>query len=94
MRKGKELTIEQCNFLICPVTEQEICDALKNMSDITAPGVDGYGSKLFKCTWSIIKKDIIVYVHDFFDKGRLYKVVNNTPVTNILKLPQLVWLGI
>ncbi|XP_058756922.1 uncharacterized protein LOC131630148 [Vicia villosa] len=72
-------------MLIAIVTESEIHKALKKISDITAPGSDGCGAKLFKATWNIVKSNILKAVHDFFENGILYKAVNNTLVTIIPK---------
>lgn len=46
-------------MLTTQVTEEEVYDALKKISDLTAPGVNGYRAKFYKATWYIIKKNII-----------------------------------
>ncbi|XP_058759182.1 uncharacterized protein LOC131632454 [Vicia villosa] len=85
MREGKQLQRDQCASLTALVTEGEIHKVLKKMSDLTAPGIDGYGAKFFKSSWNIIKIDLCMAVKDFFENGRLYRVVNNTVVTIIPK---------
>lgn len=50
-----------------------------------APGIDGFGSKFFKATWGIIKKDVIVTVIDFFNHDKMYRAINCTLVTLIPK---------
>lgn len=77
-RKGKQLVDEQCLSLTTRVTETEIFEALNSINDLTAPGIDGYGARFFKITWSIIKKDIIAAVMNFFDNYILYGAANNT----------------
>lgn len=46
--KGPQLSMEQCRQLTMPVIDVQILLALKGIKDITVPGVDGYGAKLFK----------------------------------------------
>lgn len=66
IRQGNRLTPEHITYFIAPMTEEKIVKALKGISDLTAPGIDGYGAKFFKVTWDITKKDIINVVMDFF----------------------------
>lgn len=41
----------------------------KDIGDLKAHGMDGYGAKFFKSTWSIVKSDLIVVVMDFLRMG-------------------------
>lgn len=66
MWKGKQLSVEHCNNLTAKVTEKEIFYVVKSINDLTAPSIDGFGAKLFKVTWPIIKRDIQDVVWDFF----------------------------
>lgn len=85
MRKGKQLTLEQKNNIISPIAEVDIIKALKDISDNTSPGQDGYGAKFFKTTWEITKYDVCVVVHEFFDKERMVCDFNSALVTLIPK---------
>ncbi|CAK8560470.1 unnamed protein product [Lathyrus sativus] len=59
MRIENQLNMEQRENLIRSVSKQEIIKALKCMGDLKAPGIDGYGARLFKSSWPIIKEDVI-----------------------------------
>lgn len=85
MRKGRQLTIAEGASLVAPVTESEIYTALKGIGDLKAPGVDNYGAHFFKFAWSVVKKDVVAAVMEFFEKGKMYKAVNSTLVTLIPK---------
>lgn len=66
MRSGSQLTMGKRAFLIQPVTDMEITNALMNIVDLKAPGIDGYGAKFFKASWEVIKEDVIAATRDFF----------------------------
>ncbi|XP_058784212.1 uncharacterized protein LOC131658983 [Vicia villosa] len=85
MRIGKQASPSQREYLTSIVTEKEIWNTLKGIGDLKAPGIDGYGTKIFKASWNTIKKDVIVAVQEFFVKGKLYKAFNSTIVTLIPK---------
>lgn len=40
--------------MIAQIIVEEIKNALKDINDITTPGVDGYGAKFFKASWDVI----------------------------------------
>ncbi|XP_058761310.1 uncharacterized protein LOC131634689 [Vicia villosa] len=61
--------------------------ALKSIGDTKALDIDGYNAKFFMEAWEIIGKDVKAAVYDFFEHGRLYRAVNFTIVTLILKFP-------
>ncbi|XP_058767638.1 uncharacterized protein LOC131641351 [Vicia villosa] len=75
MRSGNQLNMEQREFLVSKVTEQEIAIALKCIGDLKAPGIDGYGERFFKASWHIIKEDVKFSIIEFFDTGRIYKLL-------------------
>lgn len=71
MRDVSQLNNDQRDNLIQPVTKKEVFDALKGIGDLKGLGMDGYGAKFFKATWSIIKHDLIYVVQEFFMKQRI-----------------------
>ena len=77
--------MEQRQFLVAPVSDQEILKALNGIGDLKSPGIDGYGAKFFKSSWDTIKDDINNAVYDFFNNDRLLKAFNCTIVTLIPK---------
>ena len=85
MKLGPQLSRVQSDGLISPVKEEEIFSALKGIHDLSAPGLDGFNSRLFKHYWDIIKGDLTAAVHEFFDKGYLYKAFNCIVVSLIPK---------
>ncbi|CAJ2644791.1 unnamed protein product [Trifolium pratense] len=80
IRNGTQLQEIHQSSLTQPMTDQEIWNALKNIGDTKAPGIDG-----FKASWNVIKSDVIAAIHEFFDYDRLYAVVNCALVTLIPK---------
>jgi hypothetical protein len=85
MRTGPQISSDHRELLITPITEGEIYTALKSIGDLKAPGLDGYGAHFFKSTWSIIKKDFLAAVWEFFYENSMYSAVNSTLVTLIPK---------
>jgi hypothetical protein len=85
MRAGPQFSTDQREMLVAPIQENEIYQALHCIGDLKAPGLDGYGAKFFKATWSIIKKDVIAAVMEFFRYETMYYAINSTLVTLIPK---------
>ncbi|XP_058733866.1 uncharacterized protein LOC131605536 [Vicia villosa] len=85
MRKGKQLSWEQREFLQSHIIMQEIENALKGIGNLKSPGIDGYGAKFFKSSWSIIKEGVAATIQEFFDHGELHRNFNKTVVTLIRK---------
>jgi hypothetical protein len=85
IRNGTQLQEVHQNSLIQPITDQEIWNALKDIGDTKAPGIDGFNSKNFKVSWNVIKSDVFAEIHEFFDHDRLYVAVNCALVTLIPK---------
>lgn len=54
MRQRTQLNMEQRDLLIRPFTTQEILFALKGIGYNKTPRLDGYGSRFFKQSWSIM----------------------------------------
>ncbi|MCI29497.1 transposon TX1 putative 149 kDa protein, partial [Trifolium medium] len=78
MRDGPQITNDQRDFLVAPVREDEILRALNSIGDLKAPGMDGFGAKFFKAAWSIVKKDVIAAVMEFFYDEKIYNAINST----------------
>lgn len=47
-RGGPQLINDQRSMLVRPISEHEILQALKDIGDLKAHGVDGFGAKFFK----------------------------------------------
>ncbi|CAK8579067.1 unnamed protein product [Lathyrus sativus] len=85
MRMGKQLNLEQREYLTRNITEDDIIKALRGIGNLKAPGLDGYGAKFFKASWTTIKTDVIAAIRDFFEIGKIYKPFNNVVVSLIPK---------
>ncbi|XP_058777117.1 uncharacterized protein LOC131651471 [Vicia villosa] len=87
IRQGNMVSMKQKKNLKRPIHEPEILKSLKCIGNIKAPGIDGFGSKFFKDTWSIIEHDLVVAIFEFFEKSTIHKAVNTTLITLIPKHP-------
>lgn len=47
LRKGTQLNNEQRKMLVSPIVDKELLDAIKSIGVLTAPDIDGFGSKFF-----------------------------------------------
>lgn len=65
-----------CQVLIRPVSEDEITKTVFAMPLSKSPGPDGYSVEFYRSTWSIVGKDVIAAVSEFFRNGRLLKDIN------------------
>ena len=72
-------------MLTTHVNEHETKTALKDIGDLKALRVDGYGAKFFKTNWSIIKDDLIAAIKELCKGKNLYRAFNNIVVTLISK---------
>ncbi|OIV90401.1 hypothetical protein TanjilG_10701 [Lupinus angustifolius] len=85
LRKGKCLNRDLANTFVHNVNEREVLDALNDIGDNKAPGVDGYTSHFFKAAWNVIRVEVLEVVKKFFNKQSLYPTVNCTLITLIPK---------
>ncbi|GJW02004.1 putative RNA-directed DNA polymerase, partial [Tanacetum coccineum] len=82
----KKITSEQSNHMVRSVEDEEIKRAMFSIDNDSAPGPDGYSSKFFKASWSIVGPDVCKAVKDFFGNGRILKEINNTTISLIPKM--------
>ena len=66
-----KLTSKQSNDCEAPLSEKELFDALKGMSDNKSPGNDGLTKEFYKTFWSDIKIPFFENVPFSFDIGEL-----------------------
>ncbi|KAL9244375.1 hypothetical protein vseg_018156 [Gypsophila vaccaria] len=85
MNCGHKCDDEMAQWLLSPVTGEEIKNAMFSIPDNKSPGPDGFTSKFFKDAWTEIGADVIDVVKDFFINRRLLKQINATLLTLIPK---------
>ncbi|CAK8579589.1 unnamed protein product [Lathyrus sativus] len=78
---GKQLDIHQREYLIRLISENDITKALKGIGDLKAPGLDGFGAKFFKSSWTTIREDVVAAIKEYFETGKIYKAFNNVVVS-------------
>ncbi|XP_075095313.1 uncharacterized protein LOC142173590 [Nicotiana tabacum] len=88
-RNGNVLNHTQQLQICEDMTEEEIYLGLQSIGDDKAPGVDGYNIVFYKRAWPVIKSEISEAVQDFFRTSKIYKGINCTSVTLILKVANL-----
>ncbi|GJX80091.1 RNA-directed DNA polymerase, eukaryota, reverse transcriptase zinc-binding domain protein [Tanacetum coccineum] len=81
----KRLSIDDAEFMVRPVSKDEIKSVFFAMNDEKAPGPDGFSSKFFKAAWSVIGDEVCTAICDFFKNGRLLKEVNATIIALVPK---------
>ena len=70
--------------LLCSV--EEIKNGLWSIPDTKSPGLDGYNSKFYKASQSIIGADVVDAIQQFFRNGKFLQVQNTTVVHLIPKV--------
>ncbi|KAJ4939822.1 hypothetical protein JOQ06_029258, partial [Pogonophryne albipinna] len=60
-----------------PLTEEELCAALKSMQGGKAPGIDGLPPEFYKTFWDFLKEDLM----DLFNESDLQEIKNWRPVS-------------
>ncbi|GJV19940.1 putative RNA-directed DNA polymerase, eukaryota, reverse transcriptase zinc-binding domain protein [Tanacetum coccineum] len=77
----KQLTPEENLSLECPITSQEIKNAVWDCGGDKAPGPDGFSFKLIKKHWNLLGDDIIKYVKDFHLSASIPRGCNSSFIT-------------
>ncbi|KAJ9561524.1 hypothetical protein OSB04_006684 [Centaurea solstitialis] len=81
------LELSDALFMIRPILDSEIRDAMYQIGKDKAPGSDGFTSHFFKAAWEVVGKDVTVAIHNFFYRGRLAKELNHTLICLLPKVP-------
>ncbi|WOG86655.1 hypothetical protein DCAR_0205872 [Daucus carota subsp. sativus] len=84
----KQITREQNQNLIMPVTYDEVKCAAFAMHPDKSPGVDGLNPGFFQAYWSIVGGDVVRFCQQFFSTGELPEGINRTVVCLIPKVKQ------
>ena len=70
-----------------PVCSEEIKLTMFGINWDKAPRPDGYIAKFFKKTWSVVGKDVVMAVKEFFQTRKMHPGFNSTIVTLVPKCP-------
>lgn len=82
----RTITVDMNKSLTRPVSEDEIRRALFSMQPNTAPGPDGMSPIFYQKFWSIVKKDVVSAILNFFSNGFMSTAFNETLITLIPKI--------
>ncbi|KAJ9536668.1 hypothetical protein OSB04_un000141 [Centaurea solstitialis] len=82
-----KLSLTDALFMIRPITDSDIRDAMFQIGTDKAPGSDGFTSQFFRAAWGIVGRDVTVAIHNFFYRGRLAKELNHTLICLLPKTP-------
>ncbi|GKA20543.1 RNA-directed DNA polymerase, eukaryota, reverse transcriptase zinc-binding domain protein [Tanacetum coccineum] len=80
------LSNDEAEEMIKEVSDKEIKDALFDIGDNKAPGLDGFSSVFFKKAWNVVGKDVCDGIKEFFSKGQMLGELNATLITLIPKI--------
>ncbi|XP_011101375.1 uncharacterized protein LOC105179455 [Sesamum indicum] len=64
----------------------DVKQAVFDIAEDKAPGLDGYSSGFFKAAWPIVGQEVTSTVLDFFTTGRILKQINTTLLALIQKV--------
>ncbi|KAJ9536687.1 hypothetical protein OSB04_un000160 [Centaurea solstitialis] len=81
------LSLADALFMIRPILDSEIQDAMFQIGKDKAPGSDGFSSQFFKAAWEVVGRDVMVAIHNFFYRGHLAKELNHTLICLLPKKP-------
>lgn len=62
-------------FLTKEVTDEEILNAVKQISPLEAPGSDGVLAVFYQKNWDLVRKSIYKMVRSFFHSGHILKEI-------------------
>ncbi|KAL0415817.1 UNVERIFIED_CONTAM: hypothetical protein Slati_3413600 [Sesamum latifolium] len=85
-QRSKLQWLKDGEILTAPALNSEIKDALFDIAEDSAPGLDGFSAGFFKAAWAIVGNDFCAVVHKFFISGVLLKQINATLLTLIPKV--------
>ncbi|KAJ9535832.1 hypothetical protein OSB04_un001013 [Centaurea solstitialis] len=81
----RKLSVQQADWMVRPVEDLEIKEAIFSIDDLKAPGPDGFSSRFFKKAWPIVGNEVCSAVKEFFYNGKLLGEVNATVLTLVPK---------
>jgi hypothetical protein len=85
VHSGPCLNETHFDFLLAPVSNDVIKEALFSIGNDKAPRPDGYSSSFFKKSWDIVGVDFCAAVQDFFTSGQILKQINHSIIALVPK---------
>ncbi|KAM6553480.1 hypothetical protein CsatB_014242 [Cannabis sativa] len=81
----RTVTVEQNDALLCPITPEEVKQALFQMHPDKAPGPDGMSPGFYQKHWDIVGADLVKLVIEFFNNECMPPGLNDTHLVLIPK---------
>ncbi|GKV49208.1 hypothetical protein SLEP1_g55970 [Rubroshorea leprosula] len=82
----KKISEEDNTLLTAPFNEEEIRSAVWDCDSSKSPGPDGFNFKFIKTMWEDLKTDIVGFIQEFHEQGRLVKGSNSSFIVLIPKV--------
>jgi hypothetical protein len=60
------ISVEDNQYLISIPTEEKVFEVLSSLDSSKAPGPDGFTTLFYKKYWSVVKREVLECVLDFF----------------------------
>ncbi|KAA3486702.1 reverse transcriptase [Gossypium australe] len=86
VEKRNRITASMNETLIKQFTEEDICNAVKSMPALKAPGVDDFVVFFYQRYWHIVGSDIAGYCLDILNGQKEFGDINKTRIVLILKI--------
>lgn len=86
--KVRQITEEQNQHFIAPVTSEEVRNAAFSMHPDKSPSHDGLNPGFFQAYWGIVGADVVRFGQVFFSTGEMPRGMNRTPVCLVPKVKQ------
>lgn len=64
---------------------EEVRQTTFRIDDVSSPGPDGFGSKIFKYYWELIKDDLVLAMQNIFMSDSFINKINHTFFTLVLE---------
>lgn len=84
---------DQNREMLCPIEEDEVKMAQFQMNPDKSPGTDGMTPAFYQKHWSIVSKDVVNSVREFFQQGMITPRLNGTNIVLIPKKKNLSIVG-
>ncbi|GKV46541.1 hypothetical protein SLEP1_g53515 [Rubroshorea leprosula] len=82
----KQLSHADNESLMAEFSEDEIKNVVWDCEPTKSPGPDGFNFKFIKAMWEVIKQDIIGYIQEFHERGKIEKGANASFIVLIPKI--------